>query len=45
MTSLSVDNLFFEIDSLVSALEDRGYELDAIIDAMDEYVAVVSDFL
>ena len=45
MTTLSVDNLFFEIDALVEALEDGGYELTAIIDAMAEYVDVVSDFL
>ena len=45
MTALSVDNLFFEIDALVEALEDGGYELADIIDAMGEYVEVVSEYL
>lgn len=45
MTVPSVDNLFFEIDALVEALEDSGYELSDIIDVLAEYVDIVSEYL
>lgn len=45
MTEPNDDNLFFDIDALVIALEDRGYEMADIIDAMAEYVDVASEYL
>lgn len=45
MTEPNDDNLFFSIDALVITLEDRGFEIADIIDAMAEYVDVASEYL
>lgn len=38
-------NLFFEIDRLAETLEDQGYDIADIVDAMSKYVEIVTEFL
>jgi hypothetical protein len=45
MTVPPIDNLFFEIDRLVEALEEQGYDIADIVDVMAEYVDVVTEYL
>jgi hypothetical protein len=40
-----IDNLFFEIDRLVEALEEQGYDIADIVDVMSEYVEVATEYL
>ena len=40
-----IDNLFFEIDRLVETLEEQGYDISDIVDAMSEYVEIATEYL
>jgi hypothetical protein len=38
-------SLLYEVDNLVTVLEDRGYSFEDIFDALDEYVELTGDLV
>ena len=40
-----IDSLFFEIDAFVEKLEDAGFDMAEIVDALSEYVDVATEYL
>lgn len=39
------DSLIYQIDAFVETLEDEGYSLEAITDALVEYAELIQDIL
>lgn len=40
-----VDKVFLALDAAVAELEEQGYDLDFILDVMDEYIEISDDFV
>jgi hypothetical protein len=36
-------DLIYKVDGFVSDLEEEGYDIDEILDAFDEYLAITED--
>jgi len=41
----TADKVFMHIDAAVSELEEQGYDLDFILDVMDEYIEISDDLV
>lgn len=39
------DKVFIALDAAVSELEEQGYDLDFILDVMDEYIEISDDLV
>ena len=43
MTLLQSDNLIYQIDAFVETLEDEGYSIEEVVNALTEYTEIIKE--